>query len=184
MSEPEPPADAAPSVPAVPVQTQPPSPDVELAAHVTALPGVHRGGFSQPPTAPLAYSPASAAVVTPADDSPAEKTGAGSAFGDGSTFERGEAFAAGLALAQQATPSRGAMAGWALASSIAGLLFSFFVGWGFPLGVVGVVMAGMALRRPVESRPVAGWALALAIVSLVYSAGWLTWAVLRMTAPS
>ena len=72
-------------------------------------------------------------------------------------------------------PHRG-LAGWALAFAIAGLVVSMFVGWGFPIALVGVVTAGIALRRPQESRAVAAWALVLGIVALVYSAGWLVWA--------
>lgn len=73
------------------------------------------------------------------------------------------------------TPYRG-YAGWALLFSIAGLLFSLFVGWGFPIGITGATIAIVALRRPLESRGVAIWALVLGILSLVYSAGWLWWA--------
>ena len=69
---------------------------------------------------------------------------------------------------------------WALAFSIAGLLVSLFVGWGFPIGLVGVVSAILALRRPLESRAVAVWALVLGAVSVLYSAGWLLYAASRV----
>jgi hypothetical protein len=68
------------------------------------------------------------------------------------------------------------IAGWTLAAAILGLTAALFVGWGFPLGVVAVVAAGMALRRAGESRQIAGWALALGILSLIYSAIWISWA--------
>ena len=72
-------------------------------------------------------------------------------------------------------PPRG-LAGWALASSVVGLIVSLFVGWGFPIGLVGVVTAILALRRPLESRAVAVWALVVGVVSILYSAGWLLFA--------
>ncbi|MDX2377235.1 hypothetical protein M4I32_10535 [Microbacterium sp. LRZ72] len=72
-------------------------------------------------------------------------------------------------------PRRSAAA-WALAAAIAGLFASFFVGWGFPIGMVAVVTAVVALRRPEESRRVAWWALTLGALSLVYSAIWIGWA--------
>ena len=59
------------------------------------------------------------------------------------------------------------------------IMFSLFVGWGFPIGLVGVVSAILALRRPLESRAVAVWALVLGLVSVLYSAGWLLFAASR-----
>jgi hypothetical protein len=76
---------------------------------------------------------------------------------------------------ERAAPRRG-VAAWALVVAVLGLGISFFVGWGFPIGLVGVVTGIVALRRPVESRGIAWWAIALGIVSLLYSAGWLMWA--------
>lgn len=67
-------------------------------------------------------------------------------------------------------------AGWALAFGILGLIASFLVGWGFPIGLVGAGLAIAALRRPWESRPVAVWGLCLSVLSVLYSAGWLWWA--------
>lgn len=69
--------------------------------------------------------------------------------------------------------------GWALALAIVALGLSLLVGWAFPLGIAAVVLGILALRRPWESRALAVWSLALAGLSLVYSAGWLTWAALR-----
>lgn len=68
------------------------------------------------------------------------------------------------------------IAAWALTFSILGLIVSLLVGWGFPIGLVGVALAIVALRRPWESRGVAVWALCLSILSIMYSAGWLWWA--------
>lgn len=66
--------------------------------------------------------------------------------------------------------------GWALMFAVLGLAVSFIVGWGFPIGILGVILAIIALRRPWESRPMAVWALCLSTLSLIYSAGWLWWA--------
>ncbi len=71
------------------------------------------------------------------------------------------------------------LAGWALAFSVVGLAVSLFVGWGFPIGLVGLVTAVIALRRRFESRSAAVWALVLGAVSVLYSAGWLLWAASR-----
>lgn len=65
---------------------------------------------------------------------------------------------------------------WALTFAIMALIVSLLVGWGFPIGLVGAVLAVVALRRPWESRSVAVWALCLSLLSLLYSAGWLWWA--------
>ena len=79
---------------------------------------------------------------------------------------------------EPAAAQRG-LAAWALAFSIGGLLVSIFVGWGFPIGLVGVISAILALRRPLESRAMAVWALVLGIVSVLFSAGWLLYAASR-----
>lgn len=65
---------------------------------------------------------------------------------------------------------------WALTFAVLGLIVSMLVGWGFLIGLVGAVLAIMAIRRPWESRAVAVWALCLSLLSLAYSAGWLWWA--------
>lgn len=65
---------------------------------------------------------------------------------------------------------------WALTFGILGLIVSFLVGWGFLIGLVGMVLAVAALRRPRESRPIAVWAMCLSALSILYSAGWLWWA--------
>ena len=124
----------------------PPSDDVATAQTV-ALPGEHRGGFRRELTEPV---PITATVRTDQDWIP----------------ETGPAVAVRLPRS----------AGGALAFGILGVLVSLVVGWGFLLGLVGAVLAIIALRRPWESRQAAVWALCLSLVSLVYSAGWLWWA--------
>ena len=181
MSEPEPPAsvpepavsvpEPAASVPE-PVEgtgarpgsetdappVEPPSPDVVLTEEASPLPGAHRGGFSRLPTAPVSLTVQSA---------PAEP---GSGDVEGPLVQ--------WLMPEPAAPRRG-LAAWALAFSIGGLVFSLFVGWGFPIGLVGIVSAILALRRPLESRAVAVWALVLGLVSVLYSAGWLLFAASR-----
>lgn len=83
------------------------------------------------------------------------------------------------------------LAGWALLVAVTGLLLSFVIGWGFPVGVIAIITAAAALRRPRQphsragtqrlgqSRSVAAWALALGILSLVYSALWIAVALAR-----
>ncbi|HWT32664.1 MAG TPA: hypothetical protein VN107_02800 [Microbacterium sp.] len=72
--------------------------------------------------------------------------------------------------------ARARLAVWAVVIALLGLAVSFFVGWGFPLGLSAIVVAIVALRRPWESRAVAVWALVLGTLSVVYSAGWLIYA--------
>lgn len=66
-----------------------------------------------------------------------------------------------------------ALGGWALAVAIIGLLVSLVVGWGFPVGIIAIITAITALRRPGDRRLAAAWALALGILSIVYSGIWL-----------
>lgn len=77
---------------------------------------------------------------------------------------------------------RARLASWALGIALIGLVGSFFVGWGFPVGLAAIVVAVIALRRPWESRSVAVWALVLGVLSVVYSAGWLVYAALESAA--
>ncbi len=129
------------------------SPDVDLAQDASPLPGAHRGGFHRLPTAPVAVTvetaPAEPGGEFHPDDTPWTATD--------SAFHRG-------------------LAAWALAFAIVGLIVSMFVGWGFPIGLVAVVSAIIALRRPLESRAVAVWAIVLGTLSILYSAGWLLYA--------
>ncbi|WP_396643153.1 hypothetical protein [Microbacterium sp.] len=72
------------------------------------------------------------------------------------------------------TPRRPpALAGWALAVAIIGLIVSFVVGWGFPVGIIAIITAIAALRRSGGRRQAAAWALALGILSILYSALWI-----------
>jgi hypothetical protein len=136
----------APAVPGP--ATMAPTPDVEAVFGDSTLPGGHRGGFQRLPTAPIEVS-----VPGPPGGEQTEPLVL-------------------WAMPEPPAPYRG-LAAWALAFSIAGLIVAIFVGWGFPLGIVGIVSAILALRRPLESRAVAWWALVLGCVSLLYSAGWL-----------
>ncbi len=165
MSEPLPPTEplrraARPPSPETPPAAPPvpPSPTVPEIALEPALPGVHRGGFTRLPTAPLDITVQSA---------PEEPSGA-----------YDPEIAAQWLVPPPAAPRRG-LASWALVFSIAGVLVSLFVGWGFPIGIVGVVSAVLALRRPLESRGMAVWALVLGVLSIVYSIGWLLYAASR-----
>lgn len=72
-------------------------------------------------------------------------------------------------------PAPRSMAPWALALAILALTASLFTGWLLLLGVGGVVVASLSLRRPHDSRRAARWALSLALLSLVFSVGWLVW---------
>jgi hypothetical protein len=154
-----PPAAASSPVPPPPVPpallhpaVEPPSEDVAPVGAGTTLPGAHRGGFERWPTAPVGVTP----IATAPDlDAPLQ-----------------------WAPAEPPAPSRG-MAGWALAFAIIALVVATLVGWGFPIGIVAIVTAIVALRRPLESRAVAVWALVLGAVSLLYSAGWLLFAASR-----
>jgi hypothetical protein len=144
----------APAVPEI-ASVEPFSPDVALADDASPLPGAHRGGFQRLPTAPVSVTSESAPAEPGTLDS--------------------ESPVAQWLMPTPAPPRRG-LANWALAFSIAGLLVSLFVGWGFPIGLVGIVSAILALRRPLESRAVAVWALVLGVVSVIYSAGWMLYA--------
>jgi hypothetical protein len=144
------PASARPTLP--PTAIEPPSDDVAPVEAESALPGAHRGGFERWPTAPVGVTPT---VTAPDLDAPVL-----------------------WAPVAAEPPSRG-MSAWALTFGIIALIVSMFVGWGFPLGLVAIVTAIIALRRPIESRAVAVWALVLGAVSVLYSAGWLIFAASR-----
>ncbi|WP_194409340.1 hypothetical protein [Microbacterium cremeum] len=146
---------AAPGEP-VP-RVEPPSPEIELAQDASPLPGAHRGGFRRLPTAPIAVTVQSAPAEPGTEDSPPQLV---------------------WAPAEESGLHRG-LAGWALAFAVVGLAVSLFVGWGFPIGIVAIVSAILALRRPLESRRLAVWAIAIGAVSMIYSAGWLLYAAWR-----
>lgn len=172
--ETDPPRPAAPAVPASPrppaapapteqpspsaatsAAVEPPSPDVALADEASPLPGVHRGGFLRLPTAPIDVTSQSAPVEPGTEEEPAPT--------------------AQWLMPPTDAPHRG-LAAWALAFSIAGLFVSLFVGWGFPIGLVGLITGILAVRRPLESRQIAVWAIAIGSLSILYSAGWLLFA--------
>ncbi len=136
---------------------EPASPDVDIVAASPLLPGSHRGGFFRLPTAPVAVTVQSAPTEPDGDLTPASAQW----------------------LAADEPQIHKGLAGWALAFAIIGLVVSLFVGWGFPIGLVAVISAVLALRRPLESRAVAVWAIVIGAVSILYSAGWLAYAALR-----
>lgn len=132
------------------------SSDVDLAQDASPLPGAHRGGFHRLPTAPVDVTVETAPAEPGGEFTPDDTSWPPGA----STFHRG-------------------LAAWALGFAIVGLVVSMFVGWGFPIGLVAVVSAVIALRRPLESRAVAVWAIVLGALSILYSAGWLLYAAMR-----
>ena len=136
-----------------PAAVEPPSPDVAPVEAESALPGMHRGGFERWPTAPVGVTP----------------------IRDRARPRRPRA----VGCRPSRRRRRAGMSAWALGFAIAALVVSMFVGWGFPIGLVAIVTAIIALRRPLESRAVAVWALVLGAVSLLYSAGWLLFAASR-----
>jgi len=136
-------------------QLQTPSPDVAPADEAPRLPGEHRGGFHRLPTAPVEL--AGSDRTNDAERAALSDTGAVYAW------------------IEPERPVVG-IASWALGAAIAGLVVSWFVGWGFPIGIGAAITAIVALRRPLESRRMAVWALVLAVLSVIYSAGWLVWA--------
>jgi hypothetical protein len=144
---------AMPPPPPAPI-IEPPTPDVSPTHEPSPIPGAHRGGFQRLPTGPVDVTIQSAPAEPGTEDTP---------------------MSAQWHLDEPSPLSRG-LAGWGLAFAIAGLAISLFVGWGFPIGIVAVITAIVALRRPVESRAVAVWAIALGTVSILYSAGWLLFA--------
>ena len=152
-----PPEAAAAARPSLVPAVEQPSADVVKPDAESALPGAHRGGFLRLPTAPVAIT------TEVAPGLPGE---------DGLASEHWD---------MTQPPLRRGLGAWALGFSIVGLVVSLFVGWGFPIGVVGVVAAILALRRPLESRAVAVWALVLGAVSILYSAGWLLYAASQAT---
>lgn len=73
------------------------------------------------------------------------------------------------------------VAPWALTVAIVALIASLFAGVLLPLGVIAIVMSIISLRRAHDSRRVAIWALALGVLSVVFSAGWLLWALPQLS---
>ncbi|MFT4306483.1 MAG: hypothetical protein QM604_06295 [Microbacterium sp.] len=149
QARPEPTASATPQ-PVAPVpRLEPPSPEVALPDVAAVLPGEHRGGFTTPPTAPVETTALEAHGWQPDVGAP---------------------------VAAPAVPWRPGV--YALVFAIAGLAASILVGWAFPLGVVGLALGVVAARRR-DQRTTGVWAVVLAATSLVYSAGWLAYALSR-----
>jgi hypothetical protein len=132
-----------------------PWPQVDIVTAAFALPGAHRGGFTRLPTAPTPITSQSAPREPGTDTDPTP--------------------VAQWLMPEESPPYRG-LAGWALGFAVIGLLVSMFVGWGFPIGLVAIISAIVALFRPLESRAMSIWALVLGTVSVLYSAGWLYYA--------
>lgn len=151
MPRPTPPATgetpAAPPAPAV----EAPSIDVERPPSESSLPGAHRGGFRRELTQPLPIAPPLAVHPEPEPAPPEARW-------------------------IHPPPALPRSAGWSLLFGSLGLVLACFVGWGFPVGATGAVLAIAALRRPWEKRETAFWGLGLSLASLAYSAGWLWWA--------
>ncbi|MDL9979081.1 hypothetical protein [Microbacterium candidum] len=130
----------------------PPASDLAPTMDAASLPGAHRGGFSRELTGPVGVTIQSAPIEPGTED------------------------ALDYTPAEWAQPSpRVRFAAWALGFAIVGLLVSFLVGWGFLLGIVGIIAGVVSLRRD-EARAMAIWAIVLAAVSILYSAGWLVFA--------
>lgn len=164
--------DAAPSQGTPPVTPFQPAVPGAAASTAPRVPGSAGDGFQRFPTGMMDI---------PAGAPPAPSGAAADPDGEGQDGQGGGAGWAGWVPASAPMPGRArarGIAAWALAFSIAGLIASFFVGWGFPVSLVGLVTGAMALRRPLESRALAAWALALGVTGLVYSAGWLVFAAL------
>ena len=66
--------------------------------------------------------------------------------------------------------------GSSVSFALAGLATSFFVGWAFPLALVGIALGIVAVRKPEESSRLGAWGITLGALATIYSAGWLWWA--------
>jgi hypothetical protein len=140
----------APSTPAPAPRIEAASPDVAVVPAASRIPGAPKEGYHQLPTAPVITS-----APEPVDGESVEWTPPD-------------------ALAP--APRRPVVAAWALGVAVVALAASLFVGWMLPLALVAGVAAIVALRRPREPRAVAVWALVLSAAALLFSAGWLVWA--------
>ena len=129
------------------------APSVDVASPVaeTALPGAHRGGFTRPPTAPIGITEQQPEFVP----------------------------TTGVVVTAPAAGGPANLGGIGLGFSIVGLIASIVVGITLPIGLTGIVLGVLSLRRRFESRSVAVWAIVLGALAVVYSAGWLLWAAYR-----
>ncbi|MDY0830209.1 hypothetical protein SK224_13830 [Microbacterium sp. BG28] len=141
--------DPSPQEPVV-ARVESPSDDVIVPTPAADLPGMHRGGFTRPPTAPVDVR----AQVAQHEEFPATT--------------------ATLPTTDAASPAN--FATLSLGFAVVALVVAIVVGWGFPIGIGAVVLGLMSLRGRVESRPIAAWGVALGALSLLYSAGWLMYA--------
>lgn len=135
-----------------------PSGEVERPAGTARLPGARREGYTKLPTGPVGIEP----VVASGPHLEVE-----------ATTEQWEPTDAPAHIDDTR------LAPWALLASIVALCASFFVGWGIPVAIVGVIAAIMSLRRPLENHVMARWALVLGLAATAYSLGWLVWAGLQ-----
>lgn len=113
--------------------------------------------------------PLAAPAVDPVIESPTAEAGTATT----------DAEASGEAVAVQwlpAAPIRKGYGGSAVSFALAGLVTSFFVGWAFPLALVGITLGIIAVRKPEESSRLGAWGIALGTLATIYSAGWLWWA--------
>lgn len=72
---------------------------------------------------------------------------------------------------------RGRTATWSMTLSTFALVVSWFVPWALPLGVIGVVLAVIALAGRRAKRELAWWGLGLGLGSILCSAFWILWVV-------
>jgi hypothetical protein len=83
------------------------------------------------------------------------------------------------------TPHRRSASGTAVAGlvlSILGALIGLAIGWGFPLSIIGLVLALRSRREPGVSHATSTWSIVLAAVSGLASVGWLTYSVVYLLA--
>ena len=176
MSEPTPPTRRARKDADLPAGFVPPRPVMpEYPGAPIATPAAPPAGTTPPTTAPPAATApptTTPAAPRPADDldDPRLATAQREVAAFGPHPVAGEWLPA-------APPKRRSLAPAALGTAIVALAAAVFVGWLLPLGLIAIVLAAVALRRRGDSRAMAGWALALGILSVLYSAGWLLWAV-------
>jgi hypothetical protein len=127
-----------------------PTPDVAAVPAASRIPGAPAPGYGRLPTAPVAM-----VAYGPSENDTGQWPGV------------------------EPTAPRAVVGPWALGLAIVALAASLVVGWMLPLGLTAIIVAIVALRRPVERRSVGTWALVLAGASVLYSAGWLLWAAWR-----
>ena len=176
-------ASASANPPTPPITKPPPADRLEAPPAEPVAPAPARPPLASPPTAspgpPVIIEPPSpdVALVGEAPRLPGEHRGG---FGRLPTapvdITPAPVHPADAEWAPTPAPPPRTASAWALACSIIGLGASLVVGWAFPIGLIGIVLGIVALRRPLESSAVAAWAIALGTLSVLYSAGWLIYA--------